>query len=282
MMFGKYGRGGQSLPRVLHISISRFRADLPRPGEPLDFLVSIHEEGTGLTWQQNVTLDAASERFLLDATQALYGWSRTRGRPPAQVREHVATLGTRLYDTYITSEGAKALASIEPTAILLDVDETMLNLPWELIADARGPIAQEVPFGRLVTSRLLPKRGRDPMQEDATVRILVVANPTGDLPAAELEADAIARLGGRHAGVRIDVDDLTGRKATREAFRTRLGQGDYDILHFAGHSYLEADQPDTSALRFADGVLQAAVRPTGWPRRFWPPAPTPTPVTSGR
>ena len=257
MMFGKYGKGGQSLPRVLHISISRYRADLPRPGDPLDFLVSIHEEGTGLTWQQNVTLDPASERFLLDTTQALYGWSLTRGAPPEQTREEVAALGARLYDVFITPAGGKVLASIKPTAVLLDVDETILNLPWELIVGTRGPIAQEVPFGRLVTSRVVPRPGRDPVQEDATVRILVVANPTGDLPAAELEAGAIGLLGGDRTGFRIEVDDLIGRKATRAAFRDRLVQGDYDILHFAGHAYLEAGQPDASALRFADGVLPA-------------------------
>lgn len=257
MMFGKYGKGGQSLPRVLHISIARYRADLPRPGEPLDFLVSIHEEGTGLTWQQNVTLDPASERFLLDTTQALYGWSLTRGAPPEQPRAQIAALGAQLYDVFITPEGGRVLASINPTAVLLDVDETILNLPWELLAGARGPIAQEVPFGRLVTSRVIPRPGRDPVQEDATVRILVVANPTGDLPAAELEAGAIGGIAGDHAGFRIDVDDLIGRKATRAAFRDRLLQGDYDILHFAGHAYLEAGQPDVSALRFADGVLPA-------------------------
>jgi hypothetical protein len=257
MMFGKYGKGGQALPRVLHISIARYRPDLPRPGEPLDFLVSIHEEGTGLTWQQNITVDPASERFFLDTTQALYGWSLTRGVPPQQTRAQIASLGTRLYETFITSEGGKVLASITPTALLLDVDETILNLPWELLAGARGPIAQEVPFGRLVTSRVIPRPGRDPVQEDAAVRILVVANPTGDLPAAELEAGAIGLLEGDHAGFRIDVDALVGRKATRAAFRDRLVQGDYDILHFAGHAHLETDQPDASALRFADGVLPA-------------------------
>ena len=38
-----------------------------KQGEPPEFLVAIHEEGTGITWQQNVTLDAETEQYFLDA-----------------------------------------------------------------------------------------------------------------------------------------------------------------------------------------------------------------------
>jgi hypothetical protein len=53
------------------------------------------------------------------------------------------------------------LSAITPTAILLDVDETILNLPWELIATPEGPLSQRIPFGRLVTTQITPKSGRD-------------------------------------------------------------------------------------------------------------------------
>jgi hypothetical protein len=36
-----------------------------KQGEPLEFLVAIHEEGTGITWQQNVTVDAETEQYFL-------------------------------------------------------------------------------------------------------------------------------------------------------------------------------------------------------------------------
>jgi hypothetical protein len=262
MMAGRYGKGRgqhrQVLPRVVHISIARYRAELPRPGDPLEFLVSIHEEGTGMTWQQNITVDPATERLLLDTTQALYAWSLDDGRgrdaSPAQVRG----LGTRLYDTFITPAGHQVLAGVVPTAVLLDVDETILNLPWELAATPEGPIAQRTPFGRLVTTRTVPKPSRDPEQEDNVLRILVVANPTGDLAAAELEIGTIAMLEGEHGDFSIQVDELTGRDATTARFLERLRGADYDILHFAGHAFLDPTQPETGALRFADAELAAS------------------------
>jgi hypothetical protein len=257
MMFGKYGQRGQWLPRVLHISVARYRAALPAGGEPFDVLVSIHEEGTGLTWQQNVTIEPPTEDYLLDTTTALFAWSLRQGTGSAQAVEQVRALGDRLYQSFIGDAGTQILSAITPTAILLDVDETILNLPWELIATPEGPLSQRIPFGRLVTTRITPKSGRDPVREDAAVRILVVANPTGDLPAAEVEAGIVSRMGGARGGFRVDVDELIGRDATKARLLDRLAAGDYDILHFAGHAFLDAAQPDASAVRLADGVLSA-------------------------
>ncbi|MDD3247912.1 MAG: hypothetical protein PHF18_13855 [Methanosarcina sp.] len=44
-------------------------------------------------------------------------------------------MGSQLYDTFIGPDGKKVLESIISTAVLLDVDETILNLPWELIGE---------------------------------------------------------------------------------------------------------------------------------------------------
>ena len=103
------------------------------------------------------------------------------------------SLGRRLYDTFIGPDGKKVLEGIVPTAVLLNVDETILNLPWELIGADGDAISQQTPFGRLVTTRVIPRPGRDPLKEDNVVRILAVANPTLDLAAGEREVIALLR-----------------------------------------------------------------------------------------
>ena len=47
MIFGTYRKGNEAMPRVIHISVARYNRDLPKQSEPLEFLVAIHEEGTG-------------------------------------------------------------------------------------------------------------------------------------------------------------------------------------------------------------------------------------------
>lgn len=256
-MRGIYGAGREEMPRVMHISIARYRPELPRPGETLTFLVAIHEEGTGITWQQNVEVDRETEERLLEATLDLHRWSLNLALTPAKAQETADEIGSLLYDTFIGPEGVKVLRSVEPTAVLLDVDETILNLPWELIGGQHGPISQETPFGRLVTTRTIPRQGRDPLQEDTTVRILAVANPTSDLGATEAVISVLKGLEGTHIGFCVEVDELAEGEATRPRFADMVGDGDYDMIHFAGHGYLDPTSPGLSALRFADGDLTA-------------------------
>lgn len=263
MIFGDYGRDREALPKTLHITIARFSRALPQPGETLDFLVSFHEEGAGITWQQNVTLQPDAERAILDATHELYLWglgredgqARAIGHTSETIQAAVARLGRQLYDAFIGKEGQQFLRRGRPTAILLDVDETTLNLPWELMADEYGPLAQQYPLGRLVTTRALPRPGRDPLQEDQLVRILAIANPTADLDAAEAEVAALLKLAGHGGHFSIQVDVLARGEATRGNFIQRATSGDYDILHFAGHAAVDPEDPATSALRLADGFL---------------------------
>jgi hypothetical protein len=254
-MFGGYSK--EELPRVIHISVARYRRDLPQPGETLEFLAAIHEEGTGITWQQNVTVDPATEEFFVEATHNLHLWSLNLALTPKKAQELVRQLGKRLYETFIGPEGDKVLQTITPTAVLLDADETILNLPWELIGAPGGPISQRTPFGRLVTTRQMLRPGRDPLQEDSVVRILAVANPTLDLAATQAGIAALTGLEGDHGGFSVEVDVLSEEEATRDRFATMLAAGDYDILHFAGHAFLNPDDPGSSALRFADGDLSA-------------------------
>lgn len=254
-MFGEYRT--EFLPRVVHIAITRYRRELPQPGEALEFLVAIHEEGTGITWQQNVLVDAATEEFLARATEQLHLWSLNLALRPEDARALVQQIGQRLHETFIGPAGDLVLRSMPPTAVLLNVDETMLNLPWELIRLSADPIAQSTPFGRLVTTRQSLRPGRDPLQEDRIVRILAVANPTLDLAASAAELEALTELEGRHGAFNLKVTALRGAKATRARFAKLLAAGSYDIIHFAGHAFLKPDEPGSSALRFADGDLTA-------------------------
>jgi hypothetical protein len=257
MIGGGYRSGKEKLPRVLHISIARYRSDLPETGEPLPFLVSIHEEGTGVTWQQNVTIDPETERFFLDSTHDLYLWSLNAALTPKIAGERIRQLGKRLYESFIGRQGEEILATIPPTAVLFNVDETILNLPWELISPAGNTIAQEFPFGRLITTRTVPRPCRDPESEDNIVRILAVANPTLDLVAAEEEIAGIRQLEGGHGEFTIEVKVIAREKATKKAFIEALATDSYDVIHFAGHGLFDPSAPEMSGIRFADGVLSA-------------------------
>lgn len=257
MIGGFFRKGGKVLPSVVHISIARYKFDLPKKGETLEFLVSIHVEGTGVTWQQNVKVSPATEIKLLDLTQELYLWSINAKLTKTSANATARKLGKLLYKTFIGTQGKKVLDGLDPTAVLLNVDETIQNLPWELMGQEGKPLSLEIPFGRLVTTRAILKPNRDPLQEDHCLRILVVTDTTGDLSSGQKELEALKELEGQRMGFQIKVDVLSGEEATISEFKRLVAPGIYDILHFSGHGAFDRDEVENSGLQFYDGVLKA-------------------------
>lgn len=247
----------ETMPCVVHISIARFNSQLPAAGEPLSFLVSIHVEGTGITWQQNVTVDASTEKDLKDMTQDLYLWSCNQKLTRETARDRSLKLGAKLYDTFIGTVGDKILTGLKTTAVLLNIDETIQNLPWELMGKNGEHLSQALPFGRLVTTRELLRPNRDPLREDKIVRILAIVDTTEDLISGKYELRALQALEEKEGGYQIKVDVLSGENATIAEFKRMVIPGTYDIIHFSGHGSFDRLTPETSGLRFYDGVLEA-------------------------
>lgn len=261
-VIGGYGPGGdRELPRVLRFSVRP--EDGGRPGR---FACSLLEEGTAIRWEYQVRVTEAAERRLLDGTRVLAQWSAGRGGTPAAVRRALDGVGRQLHRSFLGERGDEYLRRMRPTAVLVDVDETILNLPWELMHGSEGPLVTSVPVGRVVSTRTVPQPERDPMKQDREVRILAVADPTADLALARAEVQALRSLDGGTAGFSIHLDVLEGEKATVKRFRERIAATNYDVLHFAGHAGFAPSRPGLSALRLADGVIRAdEVAALPWP-----------------
>jgi tetratricopeptide (TPR) repeat protein len=161
---------------------------------------------------------------------------------------------------------AQKLGPVDPRAAAEDVARRIL-VPFD---DALGR-AERVRLHvhgdlRRVDIHALPWRGA-PLLEHASVeyaleldrtvaspasdprRALVVADPTGDLPAARTEADAV--LGALTAGG-WRVDQLRGGAASGDAVRAAIGQ--VSLLHYAGHASFGGVDGVESSLRLAGGA----------------------------
>jgi hypothetical protein len=264
-VFGRYGAGGRALPRVLRLTVRR--SDERSSGNaPLRFECDLHEEGTGLSWTYRATLSRRAEAAMLANARLLHEASARRSVGAARTRRTAETLGRQLDRTFLGGRGRDYLDRARPTALLFEIDERVLSLPWELIGQD-GPWSQRVPVGRVVRTATAPRPVRDPLAQDRNVRILAVVDPTADLAVARRELDALQAITGHRAGgYALALDRLEGHDATRAALRRRLREGDYDILHFAGHAAFAARRPGASVLRLADGPLTAdEVLALEWP-----------------
>jgi CHAT domain-containing protein len=104
------------------------------------------------------------------------------------------------------------------------------------------------PLGLSHALSYLPSAGAlqflEPVSSLAKARILAIGNPTGDLPAAAVEALLVAKQFGSEA------DALIGAAATEAAVREHLPN--VELLHLATHGNLSEDAPLQSSLSLAD------------------------------
>lgn len=253
LLTGRHSSGGVEQPRVVQLHVSRYTRALPKANEPLEFLVGLHVEGTAIAWRRNAKMQRSVERELLDAIEGLRRWSAGVGLTRSSALRAGAEIGHTLRDVFLGSSGAELMEALDRTALLLVVDETILHLPWEMTLDLRDEPLVVRPFGRVVTTRLLPPTGRDPATENPTVRILAVENPTGDLGSTEKIMETIEGLREWSTDLSIEVSTLARGKATRAGFRDAVSASDYDIIHFAGHGTFDTDAPGDGSVMLADG-----------------------------
>ena len=121
----------------------------------------------------------------------------------------------------------------------------------------QGPLPRARAGGEPALPHRQPRSRRRPADPspDATLRMLVVENPTGDLAGAQNEGEQLTELFRANRG---EVVTLKGADASRANVLTELGSGTYDLLHYAGHADFVELKPEASGLILKDGRLTAA------------------------
>jgi len=143
------------------------------------------------------------------------------------------------------------LAEARGADLLLHLDEALVGIPWELLHDGEEFLGRGHRMGRLVTldgQSVAMQRSMDP-----PLSVLIVADPSGDLPAARAELEELVTLleDAAHFG---STTIMAGDVSTR-AFRDALGS--HDVLHFAGHAV--GGGGEGAGLRFSDGLFSTAL-----------------------
>ncbi len=256
MMFGGHGSGGAAPPRVVQVRVQRQQQTAPRAGSPSNFLVSIHEEASVITWQCAITVAPEVEARLVGAVAELHTWSLGLGPSADNAAKQARDLGRRLRDVFLGDQGLAVLDALHPTVLLLEIDETILGLPWELLYDPDDrPYAITIPTGRVVTTRSAPVARRDSLADDAEVTILVIAPEAADLAAVDEEVHAIEAMATTNGTPRVTVDVLRGADATNKGLADAIAGRSIEIVHVASHGRFDAN---AGSLRLGDGWFDAA------------------------
>jgi CHAT domain-containing protein len=184
---------------------------------------------------------------------SLLNRANRRARVTREILESLKKSGQVLFDLLVPSNVREKLSSTEARNLVLYVDDKLVHIPWELLFDGRQFLCRRFAMGRIVRTRQAPTAlsSRAPK---APFKVLVVADPRGDLDASYREGTEIRNF----LDEKRDVFHVDFKSHPVDVSFVKKNLRDYDIVHYAGHAEYNSENPSESGWLLKDARLKAS------------------------
>jgi class 3 adenylate cyclase/tetratricopeptide (TPR) repeat protein len=175
-----------------------------------------------------------------------------QGRLTRELLIKLREVGQAFYDEFFTRSVKRKLNETTAEYLSLNLDDHLVHIPWELLHDGQQFLCQTFNIGRLVRTKqtILGSRSR---ALGRPLRMLILADPEGDLKAAYKEGTQIRDHMDRHKEL-INASMRSGN-INPEFIKEKIRN--FDLVHFAGHADYNPDNPEESGWRLTKGSLSA-------------------------
>jgi pimeloyl-ACP methyl ester carboxylesterase len=218
--------------------------------DPVYLVVALVEQGRSDYECRSSLLTAGAKAAVLSGTVRVARKALRAHLSPAdsgQLRpQDMARFGSGLARLLLPASVREGLESMRQRPLVVVHDGEGSRIPWEALR--LGDVHPALEGGltrRYASETLTVARWNEYRAPGAKLQVLMVVDPTLDLPGAADEGAALGRLLRAHGA---DVELLSGPAATRQALLREFGSGRHDVLHFAGHGFFDARDPGRSGL----------------------------------
>lgn len=162
-------------------------------------------------------------------------------------------VGGVIFSHLLTAPARHRLRTTEAGNVYLRLDEQLMSIPWELCFDGEQFLATKFSVGRqVITGAPIPPSIAGHRQP-GTLKILLIVDPTETLPEANTEAQMLCTL--LDDLPQVEVTLLGGKQIQKVPLLAELQE--YDLVHFAGHSFYDLHTPSKSGWRLHNSILTA-------------------------
>ncbi len=157
------------------------------------------------------------------------------------------SFGESLAEMVLPGEILELLARFPDHHLSIVHDREAAKIPWETMGvngwfpSIEGGVSRRYLAQNMSIAKWLEKR-----KYEKTMEVLLVVNPTRDLPGAEAEGDRILDMIKQFPSIKPHV--LRGVQATKEALLSAFSSGRFDVIHYAGHAYFNTEKPARSGI----------------------------------
>jgi class 3 adenylate cyclase len=232
-----------------------FCLDAARDGDKLKIATYEREEGKELTLRQyeETTLNAEAVESRVRTVYELLNQANVQGRVEPSILDELQKTGALLFDELLTKDAKERLRATKASSLVLYIDDSLVQIPWEMLYDGKSFLARRFGVGRIVRTRQTAAQVT-PRALHAPLRMLVVADPRRDLEQSYKEGVEIRDLLAEKED-KIKVDFVSSRVSVDFV---KKNIKNYDIIHYAGHADYDAGKPSASAWKLTDGDFSAA------------------------
>ncbi len=175
-----------------------------------------------------------------------------RGKIGNDLLVKLKELGMLLFNELIPAEIKERLVQTGENSMVVDIDDRLVHIPWELLYDGKGFLCQRFNLGRSVSTKQAVSVVIRALHRPLKMQIL--ANPRGDLKAAYEEGVVIKNEISNYEDW-IDAS-LKTTDITTDYAKSKIRN--FDIVHYAGHAEHNVEHPEKSGWLLKNGSLTAA------------------------
>jgi CHAT domain-containing protein/Flp pilus assembly protein TadD len=185
--------------------------------------------------------------------------SNRSGKLSSPDLKRLKAVGQLLYDDLLPLTAKQRLNSTKAEYLILDVDDKLNYLPWELLFDGSQFLCLKFNMGRIVRTKNDPQM-LTPTQRKFTLplKMLILFDPQGNLQCyygedEPNEGELILKTLAQQEMLVIEY-----KCGPIDSNYVRMYLRDYDIVHYAGHGEYNFEDPAKSGWLLADRKLLAA------------------------
>lgn len=175
-----------------------------------------------------------------------------KGRITRDILVKLRELGQVFSDELFTLNVKNRVSESEADHLIMNLDDQLIHVPWELLHDGKQFLCQRFNMGRLVKTRQAVSDSRTRLLA-RPLKMLVLADPKGDLKGAYQEGKLIRDFMDRDKDL-VSVS-LRSDNITPDFIREKIRN--FDLIHYAGHADYDPENPAESGWRLSDGIIKA-------------------------
>ena len=230
--------------------------EVERTGDRMKICAYQHLEGETSTIRHYEEIAVPIEQINIHCRETADHLNKAnrKGRVSRDVLEKLKKTGQVFYNVLFTPEVRKKFETTDADHLVINMNDQLVHIPWELLHNGRQFLCRQFNMGRLVSTRQNALGSGTGRSLSPPLSMLILADPKGDLKGAYSEGigirDNIALQKGLiHAEFKSDNIDPDYVRSTI---------GNYDIVHFAGHFDYNHETPEECGWRLSNGCFKAS------------------------